>query len=178
MDNLLIVAHCILNKSSKVVMDEEELEAEYQVRERLLKLVLEKDVQLIQLPCPEFLLFGSKRWGHVRDQFGFPFFRKACRDMLAPFLLQLQEYLENRDRFQILGIVSVEGSPSCGSRLTCRGRWGGDFGGSDIRSVLDTLRMSDEPGVFMEELQALLMENNLEIPIITMDDAIEIIKNC
>ncbi len=176
MDNLLIVAHCILNKSSKVVMDEKELEAEYQVRDRLLKLALEKDVQLIQLPCPEFLLFGSKRWGHVRDQFDFPFFRKACREMLTPILLQLQEYNGDRERFHILGIVSVEGSPSCGAYLTCRGRWGGDFGSSDIHSVLDTLQMTDEPGVFMEELQALLKENSLEIPIITMDDAIEILR--
>lgn len=177
MNNILIVSHCILNKSSKVVMEEKELEAEYRVRDRLLKLILEKDVQLIQLPCPEFLLFGSRRWGHVRDQFDFPFFRKACREMLEPVILQLQEYDGNRERFHILGLVSVEGSPSCGAHLTCRGQWEGDFG-SDFQSVLDTLEMKDEPGVFMEELEKALTERGLDIPIFSMDEAIQIITNC
>lgn len=178
MDNILIVSHCILNKSSKVVMDEKELEEEYQIRDRLLKLILEKNIQLIQLPCPEFLLFGSRRWGHVRDQFDFPFFRKACREMLEPVILQLQEYVGNTERFNILGVVSVEGSPSCGAHLTCRGHWGGDFGGADIQSVLDTLEMKEEPGVFLEELEKALTERGLHIPIFSMDETIQVISNC
>ncbi len=178
MKKILIVSHCILNKASKVAMDESDLAEEYEVRDRLLKLIIEKDVQLIQLPCPEFLLFGSKRWGHVRDQFDFPYFRKSCRDMLELVLLQLREYANHPERFHILGVVSVEGSPSCGMNLTCRGEWGGELDGSDICSVVDTLEMKEEPGVFMEELNLLLAENNLDIPIISMNEAIEVVTNC
>ena len=64
MKRILVVSHCILNTASKVWQDESGLAEEYALRERLLRLVLDQDVQLLQLPCPELLLYGSRRWGH------------------------------------------------------------------------------------------------------------------
>ena len=64
MKDLLIVSHCILNHAAKVEQDEAELAGEYKIREELLQLVLKKDVQLFQMPCPEFIMYGSQRWGH------------------------------------------------------------------------------------------------------------------
>lgn len=69
MKDLLIVSHCILNHAAKVEQDEAELAGEYKIREELLQLVLKKDVQLFQMPCPEFIMYGSQRWGHVKNQF-------------------------------------------------------------------------------------------------------------
>ena len=76
MKRLLIVSHCILNTASKVAMDEKELQEEYELRLTLMTKVMENDIQLLQLPCPEFILYGSRRWGHVKDQFDHPHFRK------------------------------------------------------------------------------------------------------
>ena len=59
MKDLLIVSHCILNHAAKVEQDEAELAGEYKIREELLQLVLKKDVQLFQMPCPEFIMYGS-----------------------------------------------------------------------------------------------------------------------
>ena len=73
MKDLLIVSHCILNHAAKVEQDEAELAGEYKIREELLQLVLKKDVQLFQMPCPEFIMYGSQRWGHVKNQFQHPF---------------------------------------------------------------------------------------------------------
>ena len=74
MKDLLIVSHCILNHAAKVEQDEAELAGEYKIREELLQLVLKKDVQLFQMPCPEFIMYGSQRWGHVKNQFQHPFY--------------------------------------------------------------------------------------------------------
>ena len=52
MKNLLIVSHCILNNAAKVEQDEAELAEEYKIREELMQLILKKDVQLLQFPCP------------------------------------------------------------------------------------------------------------------------------
>ena len=113
MKDLLIVSHCILNHAAKVEQDEAELAGEYKIREELLQLVLKKDVQLFQMPCPEFIMYGSQRWGHVKNQFQHPFYIEQCRHILEPVLFQLQEYAQHVEKFRILGIVSVEGSPNC-----------------------------------------------------------------
>ena len=178
MKTILSVSHCILNSASKVAQDESELADEYQLRESLLRLVLLKNIQLLQLPCPEFLLYGSQRWGHVREQFMHPHFREECKRMLEPILLQLEEYSMYPDEFQILGIVSVEGSPSCGHALTCTGRWGGEIG-TDLEKIVNlqkTLSLRQESGVFMQILQQELKKTSLNLSIICMEEAIKLLS--
>lgn len=179
MEKILVVSHCILNKASKVKgYNMEEMEEENQLRKELLKEVFDKDIELLQLPCPEFIMYGSKRWGHVKNQFDNPFFRKNCEEILNPIIEQLKEYNNNKDRFQILGIVSVEGSPSCGYNLTCKGNYGGELGGySNLQEKIESIVMVNEAGVFMEELKILLDKNDLHMDIRTMKDQVTYLKN-
>ena len=178
MEKILVVSHCILNKASKVKgYNMEEMEEENQLRKELLKEVFDKDIELLQLPCPEFIMYGSKRWGHVKNQFDNPFFRKNCKEILNPIIEQLKEYNNSKDRFQILGIVSVEGSPSCGYNLTCKGNYGGELGGcSNLQEKIESIVMVNEAGVFMEELKILLDKNDLHIDIRTMQDQVTYLK--
>lgn len=171
MKEILVVSHCILNNASKVLQDESELADEYMERDRLMHAVLDKGIQLIQLPCPEFIIYGPKRWGHVKDQFDNSFFRGECRNMLIPVMDQLKEYSGVPERFRILGIVSVEGSPSCGCRLTCRGDWGGEPDFGDSCSTEKEVRMTEEAGVFMEVIMDMLGEYGLDIPVMTIPEA-------
>jgi predicted secreted protein len=171
MKEILIVSHCILNNASKVLQDESELADEYRQRDELLKAALEKGVQLFQLPCPEFIIYGPKRWGHVKDQFDNTFFRGECRRMLGPVMDQLKDYAAVPERFRIIGIVSVEGSPSCGCRLTCRADWGGELCLWDSGQTDKEVRMTEEPGVYMEEIMKMLGEYGLDIPVMTIPEA-------
>ena len=84
-----------------------------------------------------------------------------------------EKYAAVPDRFRILGIVSVEGSPSCGSRLTCRGDWGGELDLRDSGITDKGVRMTEEAGVFMDEIVKMLGEYGLDIPVMTMPEAIE-----
>ena len=65
-------------------------------------------------------------WGHVREQFNNPFFRAHCRRLLGPVLDQLAEYAAHPEKFRLLGVLGVDGSPSCGAFKTCTGDWGGE----------------------------------------------------
>lgn len=115
MQKIVFVSHCILNTASKVVLyNQEEMDAEEALRKKFMHLAIDRDIQLIQLPCPEFTLYGANRWGHVSNQFDNVFFRRHCRNILSPILDQLKEYLAHGERFEILGIVGIDGSPSCG----------------------------------------------------------------
>lgn len=163
MQSVLFVAHCLLNTAAKVVLYEQaDIEAEEQLRRRFIGAALERGVQLIQLPCPEFTLYGACRWGHVSDQFNNPFFRTHCRQLLEPCLLQMEEYLAHPDRFRVLGVVGVDGSPSCGVDHTSKGNWYGSFGGrTNLAETLATCRLADAHGIFMDELCAMLQERGL-----------------
>ena len=166
MKHILAVSHCILNTASQVAQDESALAEEYTQRD-----------ELLQLPCPEFMLYGAHRWGHVKDQFDNPFFRAQCRSMLEPIMLQLQEYASEPERFCLLGITAVEGSPSCGASRTCRAAdWGGEFDGKVCDDLATSVREASEPGVFMEVISKMLAENGLDIPLLSISSAKEQIE--
>ena len=101
MKRILLVSHCILNNASKVELDEAGLAEEYRLRSELMNLIIEKNIQMIQLPCPEFIMYGSQRWGHVKNQFQHPFYMEQCRKILEPVLLQLQEYAQHVEKFHM-----------------------------------------------------------------------------
>ena len=164
MKKIIFVSHCILNTASKVVLyDKEEMDSEEALRKRFLQKAIANDVMLIQLPCPEFTLYGAKRWGHVSNQFDNIFFRKHCRKILTPILEQLEEYLANGEMFEVLGFVGVDGSPSCGVDYTCCGDWYGSFAcRTDLEETLADCQLVKKPGIFMDELQQMLREQGLE----------------
>lgn len=179
MKSLLILSHCILNNAAKVEQDESELEEEYHIRDELMKRIGEHKIQMLQLPCPEFMMYGSQRWGHVKEQFEHPYYLEQCKRLLDPVMLQLEEYHRHPESFQVLGVVSVEGSPNCGYHLTCSGKWKGEIGTdcAKIAAVQETLQMVPEAGVYMQLLEEELQKRNLEIPIVTMEEAISLLDN-
>lgn len=164
MQKILFVAHCVLNTAAKVVMfSDEEMAAEEALRCRFLQKAVEGGIQLVQLPCPELTLYGAKRWGHVSDQFDNPFFRKHCRALLIPFMDQLTEYLAHGERFEILGVLGIDGSPSCGVDYTCYGNWFGNFSDRpDLDDILASSHMGKGAGVFMQVLNSLLSEYGMQ----------------
>lgn len=162
MKRILFVSHCLLNPAAKVRIYKPSREDA--LRKQFLHRAIDADVQLIQLPCPEFLQYGSQRWGHTKEQFDHPFFRQRCREMLQPILLQLQEYLQHPEEFEVLGFLGIDGSPSCGVKYTCRGEWGGEFSGRDVSSALKTCRCAEGPGVMVEVFREMLSENGIPLP--------------
>ena len=167
MKKVLFVSHCILNTASKVVLyNQEEMEAEEKLRKEFLNLAINNDIHLIQLPCPEFTLYGAKRWGHVSNQFDNIFFKKHCRKILEPIIDQLKEYLDNENMFEVLGFVGVDGSPSCGVDYTCVGDWYGSFEGrTDLDKTLATADLTKGSGVLFSVLKEMLKEENVNVKV-------------
>ena len=167
MQDIIFVSHCVLNTAAKVVMyNEAEMAAEEDLRRRFVSKAVSQGVQLIQLPCPEFIMYGSRRWGHVSEQFDTPYFRQECRRMLEAYLQQLGEYLSN-DRFRVRGIVGIDGSPSCGVDYTCYGNWGGNLSDrDDLQDCIATSRLGKGRGILMDELFKLLAERGMNVPMV------------
>lgn len=164
MKQILLVSHCLLNTASKLKeFDEAQIADEEALRRKVLKKAVDQGIQLLQLPCPEFLQYGARRWGHTFDQFNNVFFRQRCREMLMPVLMQLKEYLENPNEFEIIGVLGIDGSPSCGVKYTCRADWGGEFSGRDVAEIIQACTLREGSGVLICVLREMLAENGIDL---------------
>lgn len=162
---MVVLSHCLMNSNAKV----EGLATYSGISERLIKLLLHKDYGMIQLPCPELVVYGIKRWGHVKDQFDNPHYRNQCKNILKNYVLQFENYIDNG--YEIRCIIGVENSPSCGLNKTCKSNsWGGTLDTKERQQNLDDIQMVSESGVFIEELKKLLAKVNIDIPIIAFDE--------
>jgi len=168
---IVFVSHCILNTASKVVTASHNT-AEDQTRHDFLHYAIDHDIQLIQLPCPEFTLYGASRWGHVMEQFNNPFFRDHCRHILTPIIQQMKGYLqpEESSKFKVLGIIGINGSPSCGVSFTCSGPWGGEFSRrTDLTEILSQVTCISKKGILMDVLSEMMEEEHICLKMIGLD---------
>lgn len=171
---IAFVSHCVLKTASKVVYyNRKDITEEEVDRKNFLYKAIKEDIHFIQLPCPEFNMYGSNRWGHTKDQFDNPFFKENCKKMLEPIILQMKEYINETDKFEVIGIIGIDGSPSCGVNITCCGKWGGEFSGlDDINEVIEGVHIKSEKGVFMEVLEEMMKENEIHLPMVGLKDAL------
>ena len=168
MQKILFVSHCILNTAAKVVRYGDTGKKEEESRLEFVVKTVEQGIQLVQLPCPEFTLYGPGRWGHTKEQFDNPFFREHCRKILEPILTQMKAYMApgEQGRFSVLGVVGIDGSPSCGVSRTCSGCWGGEFSGrTDLQEVLSTCHSAPGTGVMMAVLKSMMEEEGSQLPV-------------
>lgn len=164
---IVAVCHCILNCNSKV----EGLSNDKGSHNVSLQ-ILSSGYGIIQLPCPEMVMYGIKRWGHVKEQFDNLFYRNQCKIMLDPYIKQFENYITSN--YKIKAIIAIDGSPSCGYNKTCSSNnWFGELSGcNNLSEKLSYIKMIDGKGIFIEELEKSLKENNLEIPIIGLDESV------
>ncbi|MBN2899625.1 MAG: hypothetical protein JXO44_12705 [Clostridia bacterium] len=168
---VIYVSHCILNTATKVRKDAPvEEKPEERLRKKFLTQAIQNNIHIVQLPCPEHKLYGTERWGHTKEQFDHPHFRKQCREMLNPFMDDLKVYLQNTDEYEVLGILGIDGSPSCGVNFTCSGAWGGELmSNTRLSETLETICRVPERGVMIEVLKDMLQESNITIDFYGLD---------
>ncbi len=156
MPKIAFISHCLLNNLSKV-------EAFENKNKVLIKYLLDHDVELIQMPCPEFTLYGGRRFGQVKEQYDTPFFRKHCSMLIEPLIQQMEEY--KRNGHHILGVFGIKGSPSCGYIHTVSGpKWSGEIK-DNTTELLKDVKLIEGSGVFMEELLKKLPDDILIIEV-------------
>lgn len=90
--------------------------------------------------------------------------------MLGSYVLQWKEYKTYPKRFEILGIVGIDGSPSCGVNYTYDGEWGGEFSGNpDIGGMLKTIKKEEKSGIMIQVLKEMMREEQIDIPLYSME---------
>ncbi len=163
---VVVLCHCLLNANVKV----RPLATYAGALDLIVSQFAAKGVGLFQLPCPETSFLGLLRWGMTSEQYDHPAFRRHCREILRPSLDQLEAL--HRDGCSLVGLVGVDGSPSCGMFKTCTGFRGGEVSAAetDIRAQVADLSTCPRPGVFMQEFLGMLEERAISIPLWAVDE--------
>ena len=124
---MVLVAHCVLNQNTKL-----DGCAHYPgaMAEAVAELV-GSGVGIVQLPCPELRCLGLDRQRapgsrpsvaeedtRIARRMGEPAARDACRALAGEVAREVEEYL--RHGFEVVGLVGIDGSPSCAAHVTWR----------------------------------------------------------
>jgi predicted secreted protein len=150
---VVILAHCLLNQNS---ISDGTADCPSQFDE-IIELLMKNQIGMIQLPCPELLCLGLDRGDvnggnrpildentRIRESIGGGDHVLALREKADEVVSQVQEYQQHG--FEVLGVIGVNRSPSCGVETTSR-------------------HGAEEPGqgVFMEVLLETLREQGIRL---------------
>lgn len=128
---IIFTAHCVLNQNS-VIREWERAQGAFN---DILRVLLDHNISIVQLPCPEFTFLGEARPPKTKEEYDIPEYREVCVQLAKKTIEQIKEY-KTYD-YKILGVLGIEGSPSC-----------------------DTL---GKKGIFMEELIQLMYKENISL---------------
>jgi len=147
------VAHCILNQNVRVAGG-----AHYPaVIDEVVDALRTHRVGLVQMPCPEFTFAALNRPAGTREDYDTPRFRRHCAKIAGSIADQVDQYAKNG--FQVLAVLGIERSPSCGVEQTTT-RPDGPNGEAEATSG---------QGIFIEELQREFDSRHLQVPFKGLD---------
>ena len=144
---LIFISHCLLNQNACV----RGLASQPAAIRELIDLLLDNNVAIYQMPCPEVTYYGSMRWGQVKKQYASPMFRKHCRHIAEQMCDQVQTYRDNGH--EVIGFVMRDGSPTCGLLCSAVEADENQVWGGMVWNASPLQRFGKTKGVFTEELQ-------------------------
>jgi predicted secreted protein len=122
---VIFLSHCILNQNS---ISDGTAEQAGSISE-IIKLLMDNNIGIIQLPCPELTCLGLDRGNpegykssvlvensRIRDSLTIPKNQIIIQIISQQTVAQFQEYAKHD--FKIIGIIGIDRSPSCGINTT------------------------------------------------------------
>jgi len=147
-----VVAHCLLNKSTRWWQNGKPIERNVGLAEQVIEFALKNNIGIVQLPCPEFTFCGNPRPPRTKDEYeNLPGFKKHCEKIASSVVEQLKTlaFMSIKPHIQILAVVGIKNSPSCAIN-------------SVLRKVNDKIQYSKERGIFIEILEKKMIKAGLK----------------
>jgi len=135
---LVLVSHCVLNQNT-VINGWERAQGGFN---SIIKALIDQNIGIIQLPCPELMHLGCNRPPQTKEEYTTAAYITLCSRLAKDQLDTLLKY-KNND-YTLLGLIGISKSPTC-----------------------DTL---GKKGVFMEIFLKLCAEHGIELKLIDIDE--------
>lgn len=113
---VLVVSHCLLNKSTRWWRDDKPLERNRGLATPLIEFALKHNIGFIQLPCPEFTFCGNPRPPRTKDEYeALNGFIEHCKKLAKASVKQIESLISmsRNPHIKILAVIGVKHSPSC-----------------------------------------------------------------
>ena len=148
---VIFVSHCLLNQNARL----EKCAECPSVNRTLAEGILDREIGMVQMPCPELMVLGLNR-GHIAIRSGLESIpaREALRKIGETVAFQVRQYQDAG--VKVLGVLGKNGSPACGVETTSRSDGKGSIPGE---------------GVFIQELKGELKRNGCTVPVAGTLDA-------
>ncbi len=149
------MCHCVLNQSTRAWWGSGGARREEGMVSDVVGTLMSHGVGAVQMGCPEFSLHGNPRPPQSRDEYDTPEFRHRCREIAASAcdaMKSLQEKGRN-PLVEVVAVVGVENSPSCGVEWT-------------TRTIDGESKVSRGRGLLIEALEEEMQRRELDVPLI------------
>ena len=140
---VIFVPHCILNQNVRANGKEKNAGT---IKE-IVNLLVEAEVGIVQLPCPEVEFDGGLKRQFKTKNYYKENYRKQCREISIKVLETIKKYLEKE--YKVLGILGIEFSPTCA-----------------VYRIENEKKIVPGKGIFIEELEKEMQKKNFQVPII------------
>lgn len=104
---VIFLSHCILNQNT-VVKPLARAKGAYT---KIIKKIIESDIGIHQLPCPEYIQLGIERKPMTKEEYDTESYRKICKEIADNTIKIMKEYVDNN--YEIVGIMGINCSPTC-----------------------------------------------------------------
>ena len=129
------VPHCALNQNARIA-GAAEVPATVT---GLIDGLMEREIGIVQLPCPELMLLGlDRRHLHIRSGLDSLPARRELRQMARNIAHLVEQYRSCGVR--VLGVLGKNGSPACGVEMTWKQEYGPGTG-SFIEEIRDEFEL-------------------------------------
>ncbi|MEG0829300.1 MAG: hypothetical protein RSD88_01570 [Anaerovoracaceae bacterium] len=102
---IALISHCVLNSFCETP------QASHALRKKLMDILIEKKISIIQLPCPELCFQALSRESIFPGDEQAGAYGEYCKTLLEPVVRNLKEYKANN--IHLVGIIGIDTSPSC-----------------------------------------------------------------
>ncbi|MBL8923268.1 MAG: DUF523 domain-containing protein [Myxococcaceae bacterium] len=179
---VVFLSHCLLNANTRYLGGA----ACGGANRELVQQCLDANIGIVQLPCPEEGAWGGVLKRRMLAVYGRPAFealvpvaeaytRRVYRRLARKVVAQLADCLASG--IEVIAIVGIDGSPSCGARVTI------DLGGAARAMAatqvdsLTTARQNEivrehaRPGrgLFIDELERAMRRRGVRVPVLAHD---------
>jgi len=108
---VIFVSHCMLNQNARITTA-----ADFPAMfETLVDFLKEKDIGIIQMPCPELRVLGLGRVS-VREGLETEEGHLHLHQIIGDLIYEIKQY--QLQGFDVIGILGKQGSPACGVTMT------------------------------------------------------------
>ncbi|MFZ1128040.1 hypothetical protein [Methanoregula sp.] len=134
---IIFVSHCVVNQCARARGIKTKLNGKVIVKP-IIDFIIEHNVGMIQLPCPEIKYEGLNRRACGQNHYNNQLFNKICKEYAEKIKKLILQYQD--EGYSIIGFVGIEYSPTCGI----------------TRTTLGNGKIANEPGLFYKHIIELL----------------------